>query len=723
MRGAERERLDEESANALVGLIDGYVNDDEAERSRVVDACLKAAAYWEGDQDLYEHWEGGSFEMRSQYQSEDWEDAWGGPPNRVINIYRVHGESVIAATVSDVPGISFWPDDADSEDDKATAMAWTAASELIQRQNQHAHLDRRAALHVWLYGHTYSYTWTEEDPLETERGWPAGENVPIQDREWTEIPKTRQRVEILSPREVHADSRAERLEDTPYLVRHCLRSRAWLMARYPEYAERFEQETEGYADAEDPNAAWQHGERGEGSGDDTGSGWINVRYCWIQNWALRDRQGLDPEKDAVFARLREEFPSGAHLLIVGRDLVYARDERLLDHWTRFERSIEEGANPPAQGRQTMESADMENEAVNAMVDIVKHAVPSLFSVGSVVDPEEFASAPLLAGQWHRTSEPPPGKSLGESFYQPQGTRLPDGIEHVLGYLKTTSEKLSGDLPSIMGAPNQGGSKTLGEWMDSKAQATKRLDITYFDLADFKAQTMGKAVALYFDAISRPDGNGMIYDRKTVEKQGSEYVNVWIRHSQLQGRVGDVTPEAVRGVPLSIHEQRRLVLELASQPSPLSETLLSDPGNLGEAVRLLGLSSMAIPHADATDKQNAEIQELLKSKPEMTVDERTGKMVPALDKEGIPQSTIPPHDTDYHEIEAEAIRKWASSLPGRVAFEESPEGFMNVMFHYAQHAAIISRHNAQAQASGVPPQESERLSSQGGLSGGTGNSGT
>ena len=707
--------IDAESARALVDLVDEYRRNDASERERCVDEWVRAAAYWEGDQNLYEDLETGT--MRPMRDSPDWDESWEDIPDRVMNIYRVHGESVIAATVSDMPSVTFWPDDADSEDDKSTAAAWTVASELIQRQNRQALLDRRTAMFIWLYGHAFSYTWTETSAREFERGWPVtGQPGPdgLQEREWADIPKTLQNVEIISPREVHADSRADRLEHSPFLIRYARKHRNWLIERHPEYASMFDQETEddGY---EDTARAHEHGHREPQAG--IGEGWIEVKYVWLQSWAIREPSGADGNRSGLLDRAREEFPDGVHMLIVGEDLVYARNERMLDHWTKFMRSVEEGANPPAQGKQTIETTDLENEAANAMIDALKHSVPALFSVTSIIDPEEFTKAPALAGQWHGTAEPPNNKSLGESFWQPQGTRLPDGIDHVLAYLKATGEKVSGDLPSIMGAPNRGGSKTLGEWMDSKAQATKRLDITYFDLGDFKAETMGKAVKLYFDEIQRPR-DGMLYDRKSVKKQGSEYVNVWIRHAQLQGRVGDITPEAVRGVPLSIHEQRRVLLELIQQPTPVTEAILADPGNLGEAVRLLGLRTMSIPHADSTDKQRNEIKELLKSGPQMTVDPDSQEQVPMVGKpgsawEGRPMSTIDPHDTDYHEIEAECIRTWASSLAGRQAFEENPQGFANVLAHYAQHAAIISMHNMQAQESGIPPSESERLSAQGG----------
>src|SRR5207244_4757592 len=53
----------------------------------------------------------------------------------VFNIYKAHGESIVAALTQSVPRIEFFPDDADSADDISSAKSKTDIGVLIQRHN------------------------------------------------------------------------------------------------------------------------------------------------------------------------------------------------------------------------------------------------------------------------------------------------------------------------------------------------------------------------------------------------------------------------------------------------------------------------------------------------------------------------------------------------------------------------------------------------------------
>ena len=58
--------------------------------------------------------------------------------DRTVNIYRAHGESIIAALSVAAPGIRFFPDDAEDEDDIRTAAAYEKIADVIRRQTDFA---------------------------------------------------------------------------------------------------------------------------------------------------------------------------------------------------------------------------------------------------------------------------------------------------------------------------------------------------------------------------------------------------------------------------------------------------------------------------------------------------------------------------------------------------------------------------------------------------------
>jgi hypothetical protein len=61
------------------------------------------------------------------------------------------------------------------------------------------------------------------------------------------------------------------------------------------------------------------------------------------------------------------------------------------------------------------------------------------------------------------------------------------------------------------------------------------------------------------------------------------------------------------------------------------------------------------------------------------------------------STVPVDELlDDHATEFEECRRWASSDAGQIARAQNPAGFANVRAHAAEHGAVLTRQQAQAQ---------------------------
>src|SRR5205823_6908645 len=99
--------------------------------------------YWSGNQFIFFNetigdWDSvtssgvrsGSFDLGSEER-----DSSGPLYDYVFNIYKAHGESIVAALTQSAPRIEFFPDDADSADDISSARSKTDIGVLIQRHN------------------------------------------------------------------------------------------------------------------------------------------------------------------------------------------------------------------------------------------------------------------------------------------------------------------------------------------------------------------------------------------------------------------------------------------------------------------------------------------------------------------------------------------------------------------------------------------------------------
>jgi predicted RNA-binding Zn-ribbon protein involved in translation (DUF1610 family) len=149
--------------DALTGLIDKWeVQEDEAREPKLREWKL-LENYWNDNQ--YNIWSEISQDWRpiEEFRGQDDLDLEGFEP-RTVNIYKAHGESVIAALSAGIPGTRFFPDDANSVDDIATSKVYSRAAELLQRRNKAPLLLIKSLYILWNQGVVASYNFARTDP-------------------------------------------------------------------------------------------------------------------------------------------------------------------------------------------------------------------------------------------------------------------------------------------------------------------------------------------------------------------------------------------------------------------------------------------------------------------------------------------------------------------------------------------------------------------------------
>src|SRR5215471_7886799 len=140
---------------AILDLFEKALREDEFIRRDRMRQWVRCHQFWEGLQYLY--WD----ELSSN---------WRLPPDemmdnlpKVINYYKGHGESIIAALSSGDIGIRFFPDDADDPTSVETAHAYSRLDEVLQKHSNHKLLSVKALYTLYNEDYVCSYISSEED--------------------------------------------------------------------------------------------------------------------------------------------------------------------------------------------------------------------------------------------------------------------------------------------------------------------------------------------------------------------------------------------------------------------------------------------------------------------------------------------------------------------------------------------------------------------------------
>jgi hypothetical protein len=185
------------------------------------------------------------------------------------------------------------------------------------------------------------------------------------------------------------------------------------------------------------------------------------------------------------------------------------------------------------------------------------------------------------------------------------------------------------------------------------------------------------------------------ERDVQRKDDGSFVNVLIRKSELQGKIGKVELDAGENLPLTWTQKKDLLFTLLQATNPKIMEILNAPENLTIIHEALGLVDFYVPGEDDIIKQYDEIKLLLDSEPieeppspEM-IAEAIAMGQPPPQMQEVPSVEIDPI-YDNHVVEFDICRKWIVSEAGRQTKTDNPEGYRNVLLHGRLHFMEIQR---------------------------------
>lgn len=643
--------------------------------------------------------------------------------DRSINVYRAHGESIIAALTTGMPTVKFFPDDADNSDDLNTAKAASRISELIQEKNQ-AQLKFIYALFLMYnqgivfaynyhdsnkrYGTTekeievgthmetmespptcpvcqYPFEETDLDPMTGSYNCTScGEIIPedqaiktpyeaeMPTMETIEEPKSMEVVELFGPLNVKIAPYARTLSDTPYLVLELEVHYSYVREIYPEI---FEDITGAHGDS----TAYDRTFRTNHENKELHT----MRKVWVHSWAFN----VYETDEELRNKFKEQFPNGACITFIDELFADVNDEAMEDFWTITESPLCSVAYADPLGSTIMPIQEIRTEIVDLIVETLEKGIPQTFADPDVLDFDAYEEAEVAPGMVY-PAKAKGIQSLDSAFAQLKTANLSDETRYFLSQLEQDAQFVGGAFPSVFGGVLKGGSNTASEYEMSRNQALQRLSTTWKVVNAWWAKVMEKAVKSYIKHVQE--------DEKMVKPSGDSFINVWIRKSELAGKIGGATAETSEQFPTSWVQQRGMLLEIMAMQNPYIDHALYDPENVSVVAQLIGIPGIKIPGEMDRDKQLAEIAELVKGvsiPPEPMIDPVTG--MPVLDpmtgqpQMGPPTPSIPiDPEVDNHEQQAYVCRAWAVSSVGRATKIDNPEGYMNVIAHMIAHEQMI-----------------------------------
>jgi hypothetical protein len=702
---------DSDEARLLSLLLDEYLQTEEGPRNINMKIWRKHINYWDGIQ--YTAWNESTGQWRTPEEMLDDDPQSDIDPSiyaKVVNVYKAHGEILIGALSAGIPTTIFYPLDADDHEDIQTSKAHTKIAELIQRHNKAKLLLMKSLYILYNCGFVACYNENKTDYRFGSYKTPVYEDVPIINRstycpgcgnemgqevmpqdapvapppqpvscqdcgyqgvpEVEDVPgttrvqtgeqanpKNRECLEIYGPLNVKIPLWVKEMVSTPYVVLEDEFPIALMREIYPEYADKIQSNSLGTYESEVRVPSVYKG--------DFPDDMCTVQRVWFQPWALNL---WNKEKDTVIA-LKEQFKEGLYFVRINDKLVVEIvNDSLHKHWTMAEHQFSETLHAQPIGAPMVPLQDIENELDNLTLETIEFGLPELFADPKVLDFTAYQRQEIRPGQVSPASAPS-GRSLGEGFHEVKATTLSREVDLFASRMNDRQQFVQGTYPSIYGGAQEGSGGTAREYELSKASALQRLSSTWTILQEWWCMVMDKSTKSFVA--------NMKTDEKFVKSRGSNFINVWIRQSELSGEIGEVVPEVAEPFPISWTQKRDIIMNLLQLGNEDIAMVMRHPENSGVIASVIGLSELHIPGDDSRNKQLYEINQLINTEP-MMGSSQTGEM----------QSSVPVDPIlDDHNVESEICKAWLRSEVGLYSKTQNPAGYMNVLAHMKEHEMI------------------------------------
>lgn len=741
-----KKKYNEEIQRLLKQVIDHFDEEERSVRQRQIRTWRRLKILWDG--------------FRNQYYNEVAHD-WRVPPNldanqdsdqayydKPINVLRAYLESIIAALSVTVPKLRTYPDDAKNSLDLLTARASDQICKLVYQHND-VELLWLHALFIWCtegmvacynysksdkaYGQYEENTYQDREEIHEittcpNCGYEFDDQVvdaeqPIGQMEGQDICPECGIVQPQMERSTVIISELIRKEFKDK-TRICMECFGGLYVRVPNYARKqsdipvlgYDYETHYVnviRDYEDEiSEELKEKLRGQAGGLwDPYEAWgrINTQYSGefpVNNITCRNRwlrpcsfDVLDEEESKL---LKKEFPDGAKVVLANDEYLTACPEKLDDCWTVTYNPLADYLQHDPLELLLVSTQEITNDLISLTIQTIEHGIGQTFADPKVLNFPGYRQMETVPGAIYPTKSST--RPLNESFFEIKTATLSQEVLPFGQNIQQLGQLVSGALPSLFGGAMQE-QKTASGYAMSREQALQRQQNTWKLFTRWWIRIFMKVIPQYIENLHEDERDVQL------DKSGN-FINVFIRRADLEGKIGKIELDANENLPMSWSQRKQTVFELLQTNNERILEILGSPENLPIMREVLGLEEFYVPGEDDRNKQYEEIELLLNSEPIMQPPDPMMVEVAAADPmmlqqamqpQMLPSVEIDP-DIDNHEIQFEICRSWLVSDAGRLEKVENPAGYENVLLHAKAHLEIIQQNimaeqEAMAMASG------------------------
>jgi len=722
----------------LKSVADHFDLEDRSVRERQIRQWRRFKLYWNGFQNVY--WSEVAHDWRIWDKQQNAEDTDQSFYDKPINVFRAYLESIIAALSVIVPPVKCFPDDATNPLDLSTAKAGDKIAELIYKHNK--------MMLVWIHGlfiycteglvATYNYTKEDksfgtyeekhyEDQEEIARICPECEaqlddnifepdnyNAEIDDIPGpacpgcavgldpflqpstftvtrltgiTKRPKSRQIVETWGGLYVKTPNYAMTQAEMPYLRFSYETHYSNVVEQYPDLKIDITGQSKigpTSSGIYDPYEAW-------GRLSPQYNGEYPVNTVTVNNYWFRV-QAFNVLNEEDTKKLKNHFPNGCKYVKINEFMAEAYEESLDDHWTLVHNPLSDYLHYDPLGLLLTSIQDITNDLTSLTIQTIEHGIPQTFVDPTVLNFDQYKQTETVPGGIF-PAVPKAGKSVGDGFYEVKTATLSREILPFGQNIQQLGQLVSGALPSLFGGAQPNSSKTAAQYAMSRSQAQQRLQTVWKMFNAMWEDVFGKVIPAYI--------NDVMEDENDVEQDDNgNFINVFIRKAELQGKIGKIEIEASDELPVTWSQKKDVIMSLMQGGNPVVMEAIMSPENLPFIKDAIGINEFVIPGEADRQKQYEEIQLLVNSEPIVMppdpamVEEAMVAGGPEMAEQAMQPQELPSVEVDpivdNHQIEADICRQWLISETGRLAKTENPAGYKNVLLHMKAHMDILQQ---------------------------------
>lgn len=731
MKRFKKVRLSEEEKDALKTLITDFELEDKSVRDRQIRTWKSYEYYWCGLKNHY--WDSVAHDWRVAGTDtiDDWDANQSEYYDKNINVFRAYLETIIAALSQTVPPVKCGPDDAENINDVLTARGGSKIAELVANHNDAPLLWIQALWNYCLYGMVAAWNYTDDDssygevPVreydeETVDGMQSvcpncgtviseeeiglSEDIKRQEEDEydpgdddilmgnvidsgkmlcpkcmvdidpelkqnkivvtrltgiTNQPKSRQCIEVHGGLFVKVPNWARSQKDCLYLGYSCETHFGNILQEFPDLRDEIS-DLGTKVTSPDGNQVYERW--GRLSPQYNGEYPLNTPT--LRRWWLRPAAFNTLTDDDMVKRLKKKFPAGAYVILVNDNFVQACNESLDDHWTITYNPLSDYVHFDPLASLLVAIQDITTDLVSLELQTIEHSVPITFASPKRVNFEQLRNNEVTPGAVYPTMVSN-NKSMSDDFFQLSTATVSPELNNFSNKVGELGQFTSGALPALYGGTQQASSRTASQYAMQGNRALQRLQMPYKMINFWWKNIFAKVIPAYI--------KNMLDDERLVKPVGKEnFIQIAIKKSQLDGKIGDVYLEAPDGLPQTMNEIKSTLMELLQTQNPAILEAIGQPENIPLVQNIFGMTGFVMPGEKDREKQYEEISILITSAP---LDDQTPSIMPEL-------------MVDNHKVESEVMRDYLVGEKGRQLKSENPDGYKNCLLHLQMHVQMM-----------------------------------